>query len=186
MNKNNVLDDTEILELFTQEKSKEYAFSLLMNKYQKDVYYQVRRVLYLHEDANDVSQNVWLKVWRHLDSFRKDASLKTWIQRICVNESLTFLTQKKKQANPTDEDYELALISVAADEGYYSPEEIQRLLAEAIARLPDKQRHVFKLRYYEEMPYEEMAKVLNTSVGSLKASYHIAAKKVEEWLRANA
>ncbi|MDR1112992.1 MAG: sigma-70 family RNA polymerase sigma factor [Bacteroidales bacterium] len=176
-------DDEYILTLFAQEKSKEQAFGLLMQKYRKDVYYAVRRMVYLHADADDVTQNVWLKVWRYLAGFRRDSNLKTWIHKICINESLTFINNKKKIANPSnEEDYMLTLLSSAAEERYYSPDQMQRLLAEAVARLPEKQRIVFNLRYYDEMPYEEMSKMLNTSVGALKASYHIAAKKVEEFL----
>ena len=176
-------DDEYILTLFSHEESKERAFRLLMQKYQKEVYYAVRRMIYLHADTDDVTQNVWLKVWRYLAGFRRDANLKTWLHKICINEAITFINNKKKIANPSnEEDYMLALLSTAAEEHYYSPDQMQQLLNEAVARLPEKQRAVFNLRYYNEMPYEEMSKVLDTSVGALKASYHIAAKKVEEFI----
>ena len=174
--------DEHILELFSKEKTKEKAFQLLMEKYQTDIYYGVRRVVVLHEDANDVSQNVLIKIWRHLDKFRGDSSLRTWIAKICVNEALTFIDKKKKLLNLYDEEYIDYSLHTAKEEKYYSSDKIQQLLQEAILRLPEKQRIVFTIRYYEELPYEEISKILDTSVGALKASYHFAVKKIEEFL----
>lgn len=175
-------EDSEILSLFSNEKTKENGFELLMKKYQTDIYYAARRMVVSHEDANDITQNVLIKIWRYLSNFRGDSSLRTWILRITMNESLTFIDRKKKLLNLYDEDYATYTLKSAAEEKYISSDKIERLLQEAIARLPEKQRMVFTLRYYEEMPYEEMSKVLDTSVGALKASYHFAHKKVEDYL----
>ncbi len=176
------ISDEQILTLFSQEKSKEEAFKLLMDKYQADIYFGVRRIVVAHEDANDITQNVLIKIWRYLSNFRGDSSLKTWISKICVNEALTFIEKKKKLLNLYDEDYVDYSLNSVAEEKYYSSDKIQQLLQEAILRLPEKQRIVFMMRYYDELPYEEISKILDTSVGALKASYHFAAKKIEEFL----
>lgn len=180
------MEDEQILQLFKDEKTKEQAFRELMLKYQRDAYWTVRHYLYSHEDSNDVTQNVFIKVWRYLENFRGDSSLKTWITRICINESLTFIEKKKKTMALTDDKFTDHLYNVAAEEKFFSSDRIEELLQKAILKLPDKQRLVFTLRYYDEMPYEEMSKALNTSVGALKSSYHFAMKKVEEDLKSAA
>lgn len=176
------VSDEHILELFSHEKTKEQAFKLLMEKYKTDIYYTVRRIVFSHDDADDVTQNVLIKVWRHLDHFRGDSSLKTWITRICVNESLTFIEKKKKLLNLYDDNYTDFMLKTVAEDKYLSEDKIQMLLQQAIMKLPEKQRIVFTMRYYDETPYEEMSKILDTSVGALKASYHFASKKVEDYL----
>lgn len=177
------MEDAQIIEQFKDEKTKERAFRALMEKYQRDVYYSVRHYVCVHEDANDVTQNVFIKVWRYLDQFRGDSSLKTWITRISINESLSFLEKKKKMLNLSDDKYTDHLLNVAAEEKYFSSDKIEQLLQQAIVKLPDKQRLVFTLRYYDEMPYEEMSQALGTSVGALKSSYHFAMEKVTTMLR---
>lgn len=175
--------DQEILELFAQEKTKEKGFNLLVEKYKQDIYFNIRRLVFSHEDANDISQNVLVKIWKHLDQYRGEAGLKTWITKICVNESITFLERKKKMLNIIDEEgYNDYVTKIVAEDRFLSGDKIQHLLQEAIQRLPEKQRAVFTLRYYEEMPYEEMVKVFGGTEGGLKASYHFAVKKVEEFL----
>lgn len=176
-------DDAYILALFQEEQSREKAFNLLIAKYQQEVYYAVRKYVYLHEDADDVTQNVFVKIWRHLGAFRQESSLKTWITRICINESLSFIEQKKRLVHFTDEKYSEHILQVAAQENYFSAEHIEQLINAAILQLPHKQRIIFTMRYYDEIPYEEMSKILNTSVNSLKASYHFAYKKVEAFLK---
>ncbi|MDR1758889.1 MAG: sigma-70 family RNA polymerase sigma factor [Bacteroidales bacterium] len=181
------IDDSQILEMFSHETTKEKAFELLVKKYKQDIYYNVRKMVLQHEDANDVSQNVLIKIWRHLGKFRGEASLRTWISRICSNESLTFLDKKKRSLQIYEGDYtdyrEATQPQSAGENDFYSATKIYDILQQAMLTLPDKQRTVFSLRYYDEMPYEEMSKVLNTSVGALKASYHFAAKKVETFLK---
>jgi len=174
--------DEFILHLFSDEKTRERAFEMLVKKYQRDVYQNVRRIVGLHDDANDVSQNVFVKIWRHLHNFRGDSSLKTWILKICTNESLTFIEKKKKLLHLTDDSYTEWMLQTIPDDKYISSDKIVQLIQQAIVQLPEKQRIVFTYRYYDEMPYEEMSKILNTSEGALKASYHFAAKKVEEFL----
>jgi RNA polymerase sigma-70 factor (ECF subfamily) len=174
--------DELILELFASEKTRNRAFEMLVKKYQREVYSSVRRMVGLHDDANDVSQNVFIKIWRHLHNFRGESSLKTWILKICTNESLTFIEKKKKLLNLNDDSYTDWMLQTIPDDKYISSDKIVQLIQQAIISLPEKQRIVFTYRYYEEMPYEEMSKILNTSEGALKASYHFAVKKVEDFL----
>jgi len=179
------IGDDHILTRFRNEKTKEEAFNSLMHKYQRDVYYAVRRIVHLHEDANDVTQNVFVKIWRHLDQFKGDSSLKTWISRICVNEALSYIEKKKKLLNLSDDTFPDYLMNVASEDKFFSADKIQQLLQQAIMQLPPKQKIVFTMRYYDETPYEEMSKILDTSESALKASYHFAYKKVEDYLKSH-
>lgn len=174
--------DEFILSLFANNKTKEQAFELLLKKYQKTIYYNARRIVTLHEDANDVTQNVCIKIWRHLDKFRGDSSLKTWITKICVNESLSYIEKKKKLLNLSDDSYTDFLVVSQPETKYISPNEIEKLLQDAIIKLPPKQRAVFTMRYYDETPYAEMSKIFDTSESALKASYHFAMEKVKKSL----
>lgn len=179
---NNISDD-QILELFASEKNKEKAFGMLMRKYNMNIYQTARRIVYVHEDADDITQNVLIKIWNNLSSFRGDSSLKTWITRISVNESLTFVEKKKRMLQLDDEEYVTRILNSIPDaEQSISSEQIVELIQKGIQSLPEKQKVVFTLRYYDEMPYEEMSKVLGTSVGALKTSYHFAVKKIEEFI----
>lgn len=174
------ITDEFILSLFSNEETKEKAFELLLKKYQKHIYYSARRITSIHEDADDVSQNVCIKIWKNLDKFRNESSLKTWISRICVNEALTFIEKKKKLLNLTDDSYTDFLLSTHADTSTLTPNQIEKLLQEEIIKLPPKQRAVFTMRYYDETPYAEMSKIFNTSESALKASYHFAAEKIKK------
>jgi RNA polymerase sigma-70 factor (ECF subfamily) len=181
------IEDSEILNLFQNEQSREKAFTLLVKKYQERLYWHIRRMLVHHEDTNDVLQNMFVKIWRSLANFRQDSSLYTWMYRIATNETLTYLEQQKKRRSLSisDDGSELGNVlsnSLKAEKGF-DPNNLEWKLQLAIQSLPEKQRAVFTLRYYDEMPYEKMAEVLETSEGSLKASYHHAAKKVEEFIR---
>lgn len=176
------LTDEYILALFANSKTKEQAFELLLKKYQKTIYYNVRRIVTVHEDANDVTQNACIKIWRHLDKFRGESSLKTWITKISVNEALTFIEKKKKMLNLTDDSYTDFLVVTHPETNYYSPNEIERLLQDAILHLPPKQRAVFTMRYYDETPYAKMSKIFDTSESALKASYHFAMEKIKKKL----
>ena len=155
---------------------------MLLVKYQNRLYWQIRRMVLSHEDADDVLQNVFIKVWKSLGNFQEQSQLFTWLYRIAVNESLTFLSQKKKRATGSIENNEMEISANLSADTYFDGEAIQKKLQEVIATLPDKQKQVFLLRYYDEMPYEEMSELLGTSVGALKASYHHAVKKIEERL----
>ncbi len=172
--------DEFILSLFANNKTKEQAFELLLKKYQRTIYYNARRIVTLHEDANDVTQNVCVKIWRHLEKFRGESSLKTWITKICVNEALSFIEKKKKLLNLTEDSYTDFMLVSQPDTNFISATEIERLLQEAIIKLPPKQRAVFTMRYYDETPYAEMSQIFDTSESALKASYHFAMEKVKK------
>lgn len=176
------INDQEILEKFSNPATKEKAFSMLVRKYQEKLYWHIRRIVVDHEDANDVCQNMFIKVWKNLHKFKQNSKLYTWLYRIATNESLTFINKRKrKEASPLEtDDYDLSA-QLKADP-YFDGDDVQILLQKAIASLPNKQRVVFLMRYYDGMKYDDMSEVLETSVGALKASYHHAVKKVEKYL----
>lgn len=176
-------DDAELLQLFREEATKEKAFTGIVKKYQEKLYWHIRRMVVDHNDADDVLQNVFIKVWNALANFREDSRLYTWLYKIATNECLTFLDlQKRKSAVHLDEVESGLSNKIKADDGF-DANKLEWKLQLAIQQLPEKQRLVFNLRYYDEMPYEEMSRILETSEGALKASYHHAAKKIEEFIR---
>lgn len=177
-------DDKELLYQFQQTATKEKAFTAIIRKYQEKLYWHVRRMVVVHDDANDVLQNVFIKVWNGLVNFREDSQLYTWLYRIATNECLSFLEQQKRRTTVSldDEDGEGMTHQVKADTNF-DANKLEWKLQLAIQQLPEKQRLVFNLRYYEEMPYQEMSQILDTSEGALKASYHHAAKKIEEFIK---
>ncbi len=177
-----LIDDQALIASFKDEKQRENAFTQLVRKYQERLYWHVRRMVVEHEDANDVLQNVFIKVWRNLSEFRGEANLYTWLYRIATNETLTWLEQQKKRSSISLDDADNTLSEKLVSQKGFDSNKIEWKLQQAIQQLPDKQRIVFNLRYYDEMPYDEMANVLNTSVGALKASYHHAVKKVEAFI----
>lgn len=174
------ITDEFILSLFSNEKTKEKAFELLLKKYQKHIYYSARRITTIHEDADDVVQNVCIKIWKNLDKFRSESSLKTWITRICVNEALTYIEKKKHLLNLDDDNYTDFLLVSQAEVNTVTASQIEQFLQEEIVKLPPKQRAVFTMRYYDETPYAEMSKIFDTSESALKASYHFAAEKIKK------
>ena len=177
-----LLDDKELLFQFKNETTKEAAFTRIIKKYQEKLYWHIRRMVVEHEDANDVLQNMFIKVWKSLENFREDSQLYTWLYRIATNESLTFLQQQKKRSSLSiDDDDSTIGNKIKADE-HFDANKLEWKLQLAIQKLPEKQRAVFNLRYYDEMPYEEMSRVLETSEGALKASYHHAVKKIEDYI----
>ena len=176
-------DDTLLLYEFRESATKERAFTAIVKKYQEKLYWHIRRMVINHEDANDVLQNVFIKAWKGLENFREDSQLYTWLYRIATNECLTFLEQQKKKGTLSFDEMESGLSNkIRADENF-NANQLEWKLQLAIQQLPEKQRLVFNLRYFDEMPYEEMSKVLDTSEGALKASYHHAAKKIEEVIK---
>ncbi|MBH2003469.1 MAG: sigma-70 family RNA polymerase sigma factor [Sphingobacteriia bacterium] len=177
------MEDDEIVTAFKRAGTKENAFTLLVKKYQEKLYWHIRRLIPAHEDTNDVLQNTFIKVWNGLGSFREDSQLYTWLYRIATNESLSFLEQqKRKAAVDFDQLGEAYSNSIKADSNF-DANRLEWKLQLAIRQLPDKQKLVFNLRYFDNMGYEEMSRVLDTSVGALKASYHHAAKKIEEFIK---
>ncbi|WP_192820511.1 RNA polymerase sigma factor [Rufibacter sp. LB8] len=179
------MEDKEILEKFQNPQSRNLAFNQLVRKYQQKVYWHVRKMVISHDDADDLTQEVFVKVWSNLENFRKDAQLYTWIYRIATNECLNFLSAKKKRFFLPIHDVAAELSEKLETSDGFSGDEIQLKLQKALLRLPDKQRLVFNMKYFDEMKYEEMSEILGTSVGALKASYHIAAKKIEEFLKSH-
>lgn len=173
-------DDQEILKQFRDKNSQNYAFSLLVNKYKQQIYFHIRRIVISHDDADDITQNTFIKIFENLHNFREDSKLYTWIYRIATNEALGHLKSKRNRFFLPFVDVESQLSNSLKESNFFTGDEIQLKLQKAILKLPEKQRLVFNMRYYEEMKYEEMSEILGTSVGALKASYHIAVKKIEE------
>ena len=155
------------------------AFSKVIEHYSSSLYWQIRRMVIDHDDANDVLQNTFLKAWTSIDNFRGDARLSTWLYKIAINESITFINKKKVQNNISLDDDDSFLTNSLESDEWFDGDQAQVLLQQAIATLPEKQRLVFNMRYYDEMKYEDISEILNTSVGALKASYHHAVKKIE-------
>lgn len=176
-------EDRALLQQFKVAQTKERAFTDLMKKYQERLYWHIRRLVVEHEDANDVLQNMFIKVWNGLENFREDSQLYTWLYRIATNECLSFLEQQKKRSAVSFEDIQEGLSEQVRASDNFDANKLEWKLQLAIQQLPEKQRVVFTLRYYDEMPYEEMSRVLDTSEGALKASYHHAAKKIEDFIK---
>ncbi len=177
------LEDKELLEKFAQPESRNMAFNQLVRKYQQKIYWHIRKMVIDHDDADDLTQDVFVKVWKNLDNFRQDAQLYTWIYRIATNECLSFLSSKKRKFFLPLNDVTAELMEKVESSPELAGDEVQMKLQKAILRLPEKQRLVFNMKYFDEMKYEEMSEILGTSVGALKASYHIAVKKIEEFLK---
>ncbi len=176
------VSDTEILSKFQDENTRNEAFNLLLKKYQQKIYWHIRRMVINHDDADDLVQDVFIKIWKNLPGFRSDAQLYTWMYRIATNECITFLNKKKQKNNIPLDDVSYELAESLADSTYLSGDKVQLKLQQALLTLPDKQRLVFNMKYYDDMKYEEISEVLGTSVGALKASFHLAVKKIEAHL----
>lgn len=175
--------DAELLQQFRNPPTKEAAFTTILKKYQERLYWHIRRMVVDHDDANDVLQNVFIRVWNGLENFKEESQLYTWLYRIATNESLTFLENQKKRSAVSLGDVENGLSNKIKADKHFDPNKLEWKLQLAIQQLPEKQRTVFMLRYYDEMPYEEMSRVLETSEGALKASYHHAVKKIEDFIK---
>ncbi|MEI8073594.1 MAG: RNA polymerase sigma factor [Bacteroidota bacterium] len=175
--------DKELLAQFSDSSTKEKGYTSIIRKYQEKLYWHIRRMVIVHADADDILQNVFIKVWKGLENFREDSQLYTWLYRIATNETLSFLEKQKKTATLSLSDLETSLENKMKADTYFDSNQLQWRLQMAILELPEKQRLVFNLRYYDAMPYEQMSKILDTSEGALKASYHHAAKKIEAFLK---
>lgn len=176
------MSDEELLSLFENPETRRNAFNQLVRKYQQKVYWLVRKMVVDHDDANDITQDVFIKAWTALENFRGDAKLYTWLYRIASNESINFLNKKKKRFFIPIHDIENELSEKLEADPLVSGDAIQLKLQKALLKLPEKQRLVFNLKYFEELPYEEISEITGTSVGALKASYHWATKKIEDFL----
>ena len=175
-------NETEILALLQDESTQRRAFEQIVAQYSEQLYWQIRRLVLSHEDANDLLQNTFIKAWTSIDYFRGEAKLSTWLYRIALNECLTFLNRQRAQSTVSLDDPEADVIRTLEGDPYFSGDRVQLLLQKALRTLPEKQRMVFNLKYYQEMKYEEMSEIFGTSVGALKASYHHAVKKIEKFL----
>lgn len=175
------ISDSNLISRLRDPDTRHAAFEEMVRTYSPQIYRQIRRMVQYHDDADDVMQETFIKAWQGLDSFRGDAKLSTWLYRIATNESLTFLAKQRNQVSFEDADVARSLES----DIYFDGDHAELLLQQAIAQLPPKQRSVFNLKYFEQMKYEEMSEVMQTSVGALKASYHIAVKKIESYLAQN-
>jgi len=176
-------EDTHLLSDFANPERKERAFTEILSKYSERLYWHIRRLVVSHDDAHDVLQNVSIKVWKALDAFRAESNLYTWLYRIATNECLSFLESQKKRQSFSIDDHGSNLENKLLAENGFDARKIEWRLQQAIHGLPEKQRIVFNLRYYDEMPYEAMSEVTGTSVGALKASYHHAVKKIEAYFK---
>lgn len=175
-----MIRDKELLDLLRDPKTQREGFAVLVNQYSESLYWKVRRIVLDHDDADDVLQNVFIKAWSNLDTFQGKSSLSTWLYRIAVNEALGFLRQKKQALQVSTDEEPAVALHLVADE-YFDGDQVQAELQEAVSRLPDVQRTVFTLKYFDNMKYSEMSKVLSTSEGALKASYHLAVKKITDF-----
>lgn len=178
-----MIDEKVLLKQLGDSSTKEAAFTRLVREYQEPLYWQIRRMVLVHDDADDVLQNTFVKAWSAIDSFRGESRLQTWLFRIAINESLNFL-EKKRQHIHLDES-ENGVASMLQSDSYFDGDETQVMLQQAVGQLPDKQRAVFNMKYYQEMKYEDISQILNTSVGALKASYHHAVKKITAFFDVN-
>lgn len=176
------MEDKELLTKIRNPDSRNYGFNMLVRSYQQRVYWHVRKMVIDHDDADDLTQEVFIKIHRYIDTFREDSQLFTWIYRIATNECLTFLNKKKKRFFLPIGDVEGELNAKLDSSPHVTGDEIEKKLQKALLTLPDKQRLVFNMKYFEDLSYEQIAKITNTSVGALKASYHHATKKIEEFL----
>ena len=174
------MDDAELLRLFAQEESKHYAFNLLVKQYHRRVYMVIRKMVIVHEDADDLTQEVFLRVWNKLDAFQGMSSLFTWLYRIATNEALAHLRRKRLRFFIPIHDVEGELLNhLQAPSAYLDGDEAALTLQKALLQLPEKQRLVFNLKYFEDLTYEQMQEITGTSIGALKASYHLAVKKLQ-------
>lgn len=179
----NNYNEKEITVLLQDKERQKEAFEQVVRQYSEQLYWQIRRMVLSHDDANDLLQNTFVKAWTNIDYFRAEARLSTWLYRIALNECLTFLNKQQAQRTVSMDAPEAEMADKLESDPYFSGDRTQRLLQQALCTLPEKQRMVFNLKYYQNMKYEEMSEIFGTSTGALKASYHHAVKKIEKFLR---
>ena len=181
MDNNKPKDDEQLVARLREPSTCREAFGDVIRIYSEPLYWQIRRMVNNHDDANDLLQNTFMKAWGAIENFRGEAKLSTWLHKIAINESITFLEKERKRLNISLDDEESFLINTIEADENIDGDELALKLRKAIASLPEKQRLVFNMKYYDEMKYEEMSSILGTSVGALKASYHLAVKKISEY-----
>lgn len=185
MSVDSIKDDSNLIERLRTPATCRAAFNEVIRLYSEPLYHTIRRLVQSHDDTNDLLQNTFIKAWSSLENFRGDARLSTWLYKIAINESLSFLARERKRQNFSLDDQKSALINTIEADEYFDGNFAQELLRKAIATLPEKQRIVFNMKYFDEMKYEEMSAILGTSVGALKTSYHLAVKKIENFVEKN-
>ena len=185
MENNKPKDDEQLVALLREPSTCREAFGDVIRIYSEPLYWQIRRMVNNHDDANDLLQNTFMKAWGAIENFRGEAKLSTWLHKIAINESITFLEKERKRLNISLDDEESYLINTIEADSNIDGDELAMKLRKAIASLPEKQRLVFNMKYYDEMKYEQMSEILGTSVGALKASYHLAVKKIEQYFEDN-
>ncbi|WP_106829465.1 RNA polymerase sigma factor [Parabacteroides pacaensis] len=177
-----IYNEEEIVKQLSNPSTRRKAFEMIVRNHGEKLYWQIRKMVLSHEDANDLLQNTFLKAWSNIDYFRGEAKLSTWLYKIAINECITFLNHQRNLNNISIDDTDVFLLEKLKGDEYFDGDEAQMKLQQAILTLPEKQRLVFTMKYYDEIKYEDMSEILGTSVGALKASYHHAVKKVEEFL----
>ncbi len=175
--------ETTLVSALKDSQTKDAAFKELINLYKERLYWHIRKIVISHDDADDVLQNTFIKVFKNINQFKENSKLFSWMYRIATNEALSFLQKKAKQNNVDINEYQYQLTSNLESDQWFSGDEIQIILQKAIATLPQRQQLVFKMKYFDEMKYQEIADILETSVGGLKASYHHAVKKIEAFVK---
>ena len=178
-------NEREIIALLQDASRQREAFECIVKEYSEQLYWQIRRMVLSHDDANDILQNTFIKAWMNIDYFRGEAKMSTWLYRIALNECLTFLNKQRANAQLSIDDIQAEMANKLETDPYFDGDETQKIFLKAVHSLPEKQQIVFNLKYFKEMKYEEISEILGTSIGALKASYHHAVKKIEKFLKAN-
>lgn len=178
-------EDPQLIEQLRSPGTVREAFGEVIRLYSEPLYWQIRRMVQSHDDANDLLQNTFMKAWQSIENFRGEARLSTWLYKIAINEAITFLARERRRQGLSLDDQESALAAAIEADEYIDGDRLAQQLRQAVATLPEKQRLVFNMKYYDELKYEEMSSILGTSVGALKASYHLAVKKIENFFKNN-
>ena len=179
---NSTYNEKEIVVLLQDPARQREAFARIVKEYSEQLYWQIRRLVLTHEDANDILQNTFIKAWTNIEYFRGDAKMSTWLYRIALNECLTFLNKQRASQQLSIDEAETETMNQLESDTYFDGDETQKIFLQAVKQLPDKQQMIFNLKYFKEMKYEEISEILGTSIGALKASYHHAVKKIESFL----
>ena len=185
MHKKQALQDEELVQLLQNPDKKDEAFAILVKEYKVRLYWHIRNFVKIHEDADDVLQNVFIKVYRNIHKFKGESKLFSWMYRIASNESITFLNKKAKKLKISNEEVQDFILDNLESDVYFEGDEIKLKLKKAIATLPEKQRQVFNMKYFQELKYKDMSEIMETSIGALKSNYHHAVKKIEDYLKNN-